>query len=847
MSEHSKQPIIIKKIKKVSAAGHHGGSWKIAYADFVTAMMAFFMLMWLINVTSEEQRKGIADFFAPNIINMKSRNGAGGMMGGINVSNPNNSNGKGTEPSPTEKPEEVITEDVTTNMMSEEVKKVTKSPEAMQRSSTSETNASEETKSSSDSNSHQDPSVKDAQASTVSTQAQTAAQVVDHSTANIANKDTATQESKIEPAPHKAQSAETKQGQEQGKSESQQKKDGSNVSKGEGTQFGQSQQQNADAGQRRPQKDNVAKSASVAKSTAMGENIASGQNIQSKENTSQGQGQANASPAGTGQPSQTTNGEKVSDSQEKLNGKNKEQGQKNQNANEKAMASPNGQRNPAVEKNRTKISLGQQTASGRDVVYGKHAKQAEMQGQMKPTYRDPGSALAKGHESALVKLQSQSQTQSRQNVSNQQKQKNIQDADSKTRSTSQAAGRPGQISPEVTSPQVRHNVQNKDKDKDKEKDKEKNKNTTQTQHAQQNPDKFLSKDRQRNVRNGSTSKSVTTQAQMLQDALQREQAKMQQRQLTQQYRRSIEHGLSGRMKKELEKVKKVKKEAKTQPESAQAQAAKKALEQLQEAEEKQIKQMLSEVMATVSKNPELKGLLPQIVAEVRPEGLRIQLIDQDKMSMFPSGSYAILPKTRKLLAAIAKLVAPMTNQVVISGHTDATPYMNPKRYGNWELSADRANATRRVLIEHGVGEDRFESVMGKEATDPFNAKNPRAAENRRISITLLRQYGTPESAMYSKLTDPDATDSVLEATKATPPPKAPAAPAPESAPTAQPSLNPEVNTENASAADATPIIAEPTQEDMAASTEIAKAVEDAGQRMDELTKGNVESADGNNA
>ncbi len=64
---NSQQPVIIKKVKKVSGGGHHGGAWKVAYADFVTAMMAFFLLMWLLNATTEDQRKGIADYFNPAI------------------------------------------------------------------------------------------------------------------------------------------------------------------------------------------------------------------------------------------------------------------------------------------------------------------------------------------------------------------------------------------------------------------------------------------------------------------------------------------------------------------------------------------------------------------------------------------------------------------------------------------------------------------------------------------------------------------------------------------------------------------------------------------------------------
>jgi chemotaxis protein MotB len=75
------QPIVIKKIKKGGGHGHHGGAWKVAYADFVTAMMAFFLLMWLINTTSPEQKRGIADYFAPASVS-ETTSGAGGILGG---------------------------------------------------------------------------------------------------------------------------------------------------------------------------------------------------------------------------------------------------------------------------------------------------------------------------------------------------------------------------------------------------------------------------------------------------------------------------------------------------------------------------------------------------------------------------------------------------------------------------------------------------------------------------------------------------------------------------------------------------------------------------------------------
>ncbi len=75
------QAVIIKKVKKGGGGGHHGGAWKVAYADFVTAMMAFFLLLWLLNVTTAEQKKGLADYFAPTASSL-SESGAGGVMGG---------------------------------------------------------------------------------------------------------------------------------------------------------------------------------------------------------------------------------------------------------------------------------------------------------------------------------------------------------------------------------------------------------------------------------------------------------------------------------------------------------------------------------------------------------------------------------------------------------------------------------------------------------------------------------------------------------------------------------------------------------------------------------------------
>ena len=87
MAKSSNIPIIIKKIKSKGGHAHHGGAWKVAYADFVTAMMAFFLLLWLLNVTTDIQKRGIADYFEPTIAS-KSQSGAGGVLGGQTIGQP---------------------------------------------------------------------------------------------------------------------------------------------------------------------------------------------------------------------------------------------------------------------------------------------------------------------------------------------------------------------------------------------------------------------------------------------------------------------------------------------------------------------------------------------------------------------------------------------------------------------------------------------------------------------------------------------------------------------------------------------------------------------------------------
>src|SRR5579862_8372679 len=87
MADNNRPIIIIRKKKKGGHGGHHGGAWKVAYADFVTAMMSFFLLLWLLNVTTDIQKRGIADYFEPTIAS-KSQSGAGGVLGGLTMGQP---------------------------------------------------------------------------------------------------------------------------------------------------------------------------------------------------------------------------------------------------------------------------------------------------------------------------------------------------------------------------------------------------------------------------------------------------------------------------------------------------------------------------------------------------------------------------------------------------------------------------------------------------------------------------------------------------------------------------------------------------------------------------------------
>ncbi len=162
-------------------------------------------------------------------------------------------------------------------------------------------------------------------------------------------------------------------------------------------------------------------------------------------------------------------------------------------------------------------------------------------------------------------------------------------------------------------------------------------------------------------------------------------------------------------------------------------------EAIAERERQELQQAEMALRQAMQDMPDIAELSKNIIIDMTPEGLRIQLVDQEGRPMFEAGSAEPLERTRRLLREIAKVVLRLPNRLNISGHTDSASFVGPNGYSNWELSADRANASRRILMQAGVPGDRVFQVSGKAGSEPLYPDDPYASANRRISIVLLRE------------------------------------------------------------------------------------------------------------
>ena len=153
-----------------------------------------------------------------------------------------------------------------------------------------------------------------------------------------------------------------------------------------------------------------------------------------------------------------------------------------------------------------------------------------------------------------------------------------------------------------------------------------------------------------------------------------------------------------------------------------------------------LKQLKQKIEAVIDANPTLKQYKKQLVLDMTTDGLRIQIVDDQNRPMFASAKADLQPYTKELLDEIGVALNEVPNRISISGHTDATPYANGIRgYSNWELSADRANATRRELIAAGMDPNKMLRVIGLSSSVLFTKDNPVDPINRRISIIVMNK------------------------------------------------------------------------------------------------------------
>ena len=158
------------------------------------------------------------------------------------------------------------------------------------------------------------------------------------------------------------------------------------------------------------------------------------------------------------------------------------------------------------------------------------------------------------------------------------------------------------------------------------------------------------------------------------------------------------------------------------------------------AEAQRLEALREKVKSKVDENPKLSGLAEQIRMDMTPDGLRIQIIDEQNRPMFASGSAVVQPYMRDLLRELGVVLSEVPNRLTLEGHTDSTPYAGGDRgYSNWELSADRANASRRELLAGRLPEDRVLRVMGLAFSRPYRPQLPQDPQNRRISILVMNR------------------------------------------------------------------------------------------------------------
>ena len=163
------------------------------------------------------------------------------------------------------------------------------------------------------------------------------------------------------------------------------------------------------------------------------------------------------------------------------------------------------------------------------------------------------------------------------------------------------------------------------------------------------------------------------------------------------------------------------------------------------AERAQLESLMDELKKAIDESQALEPFKDQLLLDITPEGLRIQIVDKQNRPMFDIGSTRLKPYTAAILAELARYLNTVPNRLSVTGHTDATPYADGSGRTNWDLSADRANAARRALEAAGLAGDKTARVVGLSSSVLFDKQDPRDPVNRRISIIVMTRQAEQDA------------------------------------------------------------------------------------------------------
>ncbi|WP_312110158.1 flagellar motor protein MotB [Stenotrophomonas indicatrix] len=183
----------------------------------------------------------------------------------------------------------------------------------------------------------------------------------------------------------------------------------------------------------------------------------------------------------------------------------------------------------------------------------------------------------------------------------------------------------------------------------------------------------------------------------------------------------------------------------------------------QQRDKQQLEALMKELQEAISRSQALEPFKDQLLLDLTPEGLRIQIVDKQNRPMFDLGSATLKPYTQQILHELAEYLNHVPNRISLTGHTDITAYSAARGYGNWELSADRANAARRALIDGGLEDSKITRVVGLSSSVLFDRTDPQNPINRRISIVVMTKAAEeaalagagPQVGLSATTVDPD--------------------------------------------------------------------------------------------